>query len=92
MTYEEQDQLEEFEQFDQFEQSEPEYEDEFEQLRQKSMRTSASFEEVDDLSPSSSGVLSQFNPTQRLILAGLLLVDIVVIGIVLLVITGVITL
>lgn len=71
---------------------EDQYDDEFEQLRQKSMRTSASFEDVDDISGGSAGILGRFTPAQRLILAALLLVDIIVIGIVLLVITGVLDL
>ena len=75
------------------EELEEQYEDEFEQLRQKSMRTSASFEDVEeDLSTGSGGVLSRFSPGQRLILAILLLLDIVVVGIVLLVIANVINL
>ena len=73
--------------------NEEEFEDEFEQLRQKSMRTSASYEAVEEeVSTGSSGLLGRFTPNQRLILAILLLADIIVVGLVLLVITNVISL
>ena len=75
------------------EQFEDQFEDEFEQLRQKSMRTSASHEAVEEeISTRSTGVLSKFSPSQRLILAVLLLADIIVVGLVLLVMTNVIDL
>jgi len=61
-------------------------------LREKSTRTSAVYEDVDDIPETSGGVLARFTPSQRLILAVLALVDVVVIAIVLLVITGVIDL
>ncbi len=72
---------------------EEQFEDEFEQLRQKSMRTSATHEAVEeDFQATSTGILSRFTPNQRLILAVLLLADIIVVGLVLLVITNVIDL
>lgn len=61
-------------------------------LREKSARTTAVYEDVDDIPENEGGVLSRFTPTQRLILAVLALVDVVVIAIVLLVITGVMSL
>ena len=62
-------------------------------LREKSTRTTAVYDEIDDdLPEENGGVLSRFNPSQRLILAVLLLVDIVVIAVVILVIAGVINL
>lgn len=63
--------------------------DDFEQLRQKSMRSASSFEDVDELSSGGgSGFLGQFTPVQRIILGVLVIVDVLVIAYVILAITG----
>ena len=61
-------------------------------LREKSTRTTAVYEEVDDIPESGGGILARFTPTQRLILAALALLDVVVIALVVLVIAGIINL
>ena len=69
------------------------FEDEFDRLRQKTTRTSAvydemEFEELEE--EGGEGFLAQISPQQRLILALLLLLDIIVIAIGALVVVGVI--
>lgn len=69
------------------------FEDEFDRLRQKTTRTSAvyddmEFEELEE--EEGEGFFAQISPQQRLILALLLLLDIVVIAIGALVVVGVI--
>lgn len=63
--------------------------DEFEELRERSMRNSSVYEDLDVETSSSGGFLSQFTPIQRLILAVLLLIDIIVVIYVILSITGI---
>ena len=69
------------------------FEDEFDRLRQKTTRTSAAyddmeFEELEE--EGGEGFFGQISPQQRLILALLLLLDIIVIAIGALVVVGVI--
>lgn len=70
--------------------------DPFDQLRRKSARSGAMHDEMaedDEFFESSSSLsfsLSNFTPTQRLILAVLILLDVLAVGFGLLVITGVI--
>ena len=69
------------------------FEDEFDRLREKTTRTSAvyddmEFEELEE--EGGEGFFAQISPQQRLILALLLLLDIVVIAIGALVVVGVI--
>jgi hypothetical protein len=63
-----------------FEEEEFDFEDEFDRLREKTVRTSAVYDEMEyeevEAEESSGGFISQFSPTQRLILALLLLLDI----------------
>ena len=58
--------------------------EEFERLREKSMRSSTAYSEMEEPSGSSSGL----TPSQRLIIAFLVLLNILVIGFGILVITG----
>ncbi len=62
------------------------FEDEFDRLREKTMRTSAvydemEFEELEEEVVAERGFLGQFSPQQRFILALLLLLDIVAIAV-----------
>ena len=68
-------------------------EDEFEELRKKSVRTSAVYEELEEEESSSSGfgqILGSFSPAQRLVLALLLLLNICAVGFAFLLIAGVV--
>lgn len=65
--------------------------EDFEHLREKSVRSSSVYEDMDGLEGSGGGgILSQFSPIQRLILAVLVLLDIIVVGFVILSITNII--
>ncbi len=65
--------------------------DDFDQLRERSKRSSAVHDDMDDFGSSrGGGFASQFSPIQRLILAVLVLLDVFVVGFVLLSIMGVI--
>ncbi|MFT5195279.1 MAG: hypothetical protein ACI9EW_002058 [Cellvibrionaceae bacterium] len=64
------------------------YDDEFEGLRAKSARRAAAYESVDVIDREQMGILDRFTPTQKMILAVFLVVDVIIIGFVLLVITG----
>lgn len=65
--------------------------EDFEHLREKSVRSSSVYEDIDGFDESrGSGILSQFSPIQRLILALLVLLDIIVVGFVILSITNII--
>lgn len=71
------------------------FDDDLDELREKSFRTSSALSDEfeDDFGTERpTGFLNRFTPFQRIILAVLLLLDILVIGFVLFVITGVITL
>ncbi len=65
-------------------------------LREKTSRTSDVYDDLeemdDDVSRSGGGVLSRFSPVQRLILAVLALIDVVVIAVVILIVAGIIQL
>jgi hypothetical protein len=71
-------------------------EDDFDELRKKSVRTSSVYEEFEDDDEGEGGrpavgeLLRSFSPGQRLILALLLLLNVIAIGVALLVIAGVI--
>ncbi len=63
--------------------------DEFDELREKSMRGSALYDDVDGVQESRGGLLAQFTPGQRLLLALLLLANVIVITLVLLSVAGI---
>ena len=66
-----------------FEDEEFDFEDEFDRLREKTVRTSAVYDEMEyeelEAERSRGNFITQFSPQQRLILALLLLLDIVAI-------------
>lgn len=70
------------------------FDDDLDELREKSFRTSSAysddFDDDDFGTERRVGFLSRFTPFQRRVLAGLVLLDILVIGFVIFVITGVI--
>ncbi|MFQ5399820.1 MAG: hypothetical protein ACE5E7_09505 [Anaerolineae bacterium] len=71
----------------------PEMEDEFDELRRQSTRIATAFDDDLDMGMDEPGGLdgfsfSNFTPGQRLVLALLLVLDVVVIGIGVLIITG----
>lgn len=63
--------------------------DDFDQLREKSMRGSALYDDVDGVDESEGGFLSRFTAGQRLILALLVLANVIVITLLLLSIAGI---
>jgi hypothetical protein len=68
-------------------------EDEFESLRKKSVRTSSVYEELEEEESGRPGIgqmLNSFSPSQRLMLAVLLLLNVFAIGCALLAMIGVI--
>ncbi|MBX3059635.1 MAG: hypothetical protein KF770_24550 [Anaerolineae bacterium] len=69
--------------------------DEFDQLRRSSARSETMFNELEDGRPASSGgsgfSLSNFTAGQRLVLALLVVLDIIVIGILFVVLWGIIS-
>lgn len=66
-----------------FEDEEFDFEDEFDRLREKTVRTSAVYDEMEyeelEAEETRSGFIGQFSPQQRLVLALLLLLDILAI-------------
>ena len=69
--------------------------DEFDQLRRSSARSETMFNDLDDERPESSGgssgfSMSNFSPGQRLVLALLVVLDMIVIGICLVVVWGIV--
>ena len=69
------------------------FEEEFERLREKSARTSVVYDDLDvdaDEDVSEGGFFSQITPRQRLVLALLALLDVIVIAIGVLVVLGII--
>jgi hypothetical protein len=85
------------EEFD-FEQEDesPDFEDEFDRLREKTARTSAvyddmEFEDLEEEVVEERSFLGQFSPAQRFILALLLLLDILAIGLGVLVVFNIIS-
>ncbi len=71
--------------------AEEEEEDDFDQLRRKSARTSATYEEMELDDESESGLsIRQLSPVQRLLLAILLLLNVVVIAVIALLLLNVI--
>ncbi len=68
---------------------ENEMSDELDQLREKSMRGSALYDDVDGVDESQGGFLSAFAPGQRLMLALLVLANVIVITLVLLSVAGI---
>lgn len=66
-----------------FEDEEFDFEDEFDRLREKTVRTSAVYDEMEyeelEAEEPRSGFIGQFSPQQRLVLALLLLLDILAI-------------
>jgi hypothetical protein len=63
--------------------------DEFDDLREKSMRGNQLYNDVEGVDEGGGGFLAQFTPGQRLILALLLLANVVVIVLVLLSLAGI---
>lgn len=68
-----------------FEEEEFDFEDEFDRLREKTVRTSAVYDEMEyeelEAEETGGGFIGQFSPQQRLVLALLLLLDIVAIAV-----------
>ncbi len=62
--------------------------DEFDGLREKSARRAAAYEAVDFYDEEESGFFDRVTPMQRLILAIVLVVDVIIIGYVILVLLG----
>lgn len=65
--------------------------DELDRLREKSARTSSSFDEMEE---SGSGIMGWFNrltPVQKLIIAVLVLVDVIIIGFVIFYMLGLVS-
>jgi len=70
--------------------------DEFDQLRRSSARSETMFNDLDEEQPEESGggsgfSMSNFSPGQRLVLALLVVLDIIVIGICLVVVWGIVS-
>ena len=80
------------EEFDLEEEEEFDFDDEFDRLREKTARTSAVYDELeeDEMVVEREGFFASITPIQRLILAVLLLLDIVVIVVGGLVLIGII--
>ena len=64
------------------------YNDEFEDLRAKSARRAAAYEAIDFIEDDEGGILDNFTPMQRMILAIFLVIDVIIIAFVFLVIFG----
>ena len=62
--------------------------DEFEGLREKSARRAAAYEAVDIYDDEERGFFERMTPMQRLILAIVLVIDVIIIGYVILILLG----
>lgn len=66
------------------------FEDDFETLREKSTRTSTVYDdlEAEESGGGAAGVIRQYSPAQRLILAFLLFIDVIAFAFAVLILTG----